>query len=138
MLSHKFITLVRVRKDTKVSLKEGEVMILVQPEAPVQRHLDAQRELAMAYPVGSDFSEVIVARLEPKTPNLQFKTKAEVKAEEDQAKEFADQQARTSEESAKRQKAINDAAAKKEADEKAAKLAQMNRLHDSVREQKPL
>lgn len=136
MLSHKYVTLGRVRAEMKITLNPGDVMIIVGPDSPIGEHLEVQQDGAKRFPFNETFSEMVVARLEPQSQDLQFKTKAEVKAEEEQAKKFSDAQAKTAQDSAARQKKLDDDLQKALDAEKAKKLAEMNKIHDAVREPK--
>ena len=123
-----------MRAETKITLKPGEVMLIIGPDSAIGEHLEAQRDIAKRFPFNENFSEVVVARLEPKSQNLQFKTKAEVKAEEEQAKKFSEAQSKTTEDAAARQKKLDDDVQKASDAEKAKKLAEMNKVHDAIRE----
>jgi len=129
---HEPITLVRRRQKDG---KPGDWEILVGPELPLMQHLDANKKIVAQFPTHEEFAAIRVARLEDVTRTIVFKTKAELKAEAEAHAKFAAKAAQSSQDAATRQAKLNEEQARAEAALKQAKLADMNKMHDAIREQ---
>lgn len=129
---HEPITLVRRRgKDGK----PGDWEILVGPQQPMIEHLAAHRKAVAGHPQHEEYAAIRVARLEDVTRTVVFKTEAELKAEAKRLEAFAAKQAQTIEDAAQRQKKLDADKAAKEEELRKAKIAEMNKMHDAIREQ---
>ena len=130
---HEPITLVRRRnKDGK----PGDWEILVGPNKPLVEHLDANKKAVASHPQHEEFAAIRVARLEDVTRVVVFKTKAELKADAEAAEKFAAKQSLSNEDAAKRQKKLDEERQAKEAQLHAAKVEQLNKMHDAIRDAK--
>lgn len=125
----KAVTLIRKRDKEG---KPGPWEIAVGPDAPIADHIAAWSDLSYNV-THEEVAEVLCCKLYDLQRHLTFPTKAEAKTEADQQKKFAEKQKKSQEEAAARQKKIDAENAKADADAHAAKVADMNKLHDKVR-----
>jgi hypothetical protein len=65
------------------SRKNGQWIVLVQPDKPFGEHLDVYRKIAIVAPVNEDFSRVVIGKLTHSSPALNLITGKELTARQE-------------------------------------------------------
>lgn len=133
---HQPITIAKVRKATKISVQPGQWIILVQPDEPFSTHAEKRRELSSGGDIHADYEIVAVGRMDNKYADLRFTTSEEKKALADQMSEANASLQKSVEDAKARQAQLGQADRLKEAAAHAARVAEVNKMNDQIREKK--
>lgn len=127
------VTLVRVRKDTKITVPAGGWLLLANPNQPMSEHVALRAKLVREGNVNDEYERLVIGRVQDTHTPTRFVTtdesKAAIKRQEATAKSLAtshtDALARQKQQSA-------DAIKASEADHK-SKVAELSAEHDKIR-----
>lgn len=110
---------------------------LVPPSEPIQNHIAAFNKIISEAKPGMVHDEVAViklGRIHDIRSDVRFKTQSQADAEAKQIQEFQERQSQTIEDARKRQEKMDAEAAERESEDKRAKIAELNKQHDAIRE----
>ncbi len=116
--------------------KDGKWTILAGPDEPYQAHLDARRKLVEKGNFSDDYSEIILGRMEHKSPHVRFQTVKEFADAEKAKQDIESMTVKSNTDAKERQKKLMAEREKKtESDHKSAVETQ-NKINDAIRTQK--
>lgn len=128
------VTIVKVRKETKVTIPAGGWMLLVGPDQHFAAHAEKRAKLIKPDLVNEDFESVCVGRIRNTHQTLRLITSAQKKASDDELAKSAEAFKKSNADAENRTKALKASEDKKLSEDHSEKISKINKENDAIRE----
>lgn len=130
------LLIAKVRKETTVTVPAGGFVILAGPEKAVADQLAMRAKMLSKGTVSEDYETLSIGRLRSSHPDAKFVTSAQKKKAEEQFKAAEASMSESNKQAAARQKKLDAEAAEQAQKAHAAKVAEINKENDAIRNRK--